>query len=828
MSAWRGSIFAYDTAVRWFDGIRQDLLFAARLLLRNPGFTAAVTAALGLAIGANVTVFTLANAFLFKNLPFDDSDRIVYVSSTNAQRPGRSRPVSYPDYRDLREQVKAFEGAGLVATGSVDLSDSSGLPELSRSAQVTAGAFAVIGQRPLLGRDFTADDERPGAPAVVILGDALWRGRYARDPGIIGRTIRINDINTTIVGVMRPGITFPGTSDLWLPLRLTPTMEQRRNSRSLTMFARLATGATLRAANAQVSVVAARLAETYPATNKEFNAIVQNFNDRYNSGDTGRLMSWLLWAVAFVMLIACANVANLLLSRAIVRSREISIRASLGAGRWQVIRQLFVESLMLAMIAGAFGAALGFWGVRVFEAALVPAVKPAYIDFSVDGRVVLYLLAVTFGSAVFFGLVPALQLSRVDINAVLKGGAGAVGQSPRARALSAGLVVVEVALAVVLLVGAGLMIRSFVNTTRADIGIDARNVLSFSVNLRPSKYPQPDDHVRFYDALKPRLEALPGVATVAVASDLPAESPDEVGYEIEGAPLDSTSRRPRAMSLYVGEDYFRALGLRPRRGREFSVTDTPATPPLVIVNESFAQRSWRGQDAVGRRIRVVERDGEPLEAAPWLQVAGVVPDVLQDDESFVSSPVIYLAHRQHPDNGVEVLVRTTVPPASLGESIRREVQALDGDLAVRGMRPLEESLWLRNWRYRVFGSMFGIFAVIAMVLASVGLSAVMAHSVSQRTRELGVRRALGASTRTIVTLIAGQAARRFGGGLLLGLVGAWAATGVLESQLVGVQPGDPATFATVALVLALAAVLGCAIPARRATQVDPLVALRTD
>jgi putative ABC transport system permease protein len=817
----------------FLEALRRDLVFAARLLARSPGFTAAAVVALALAIGANVTVFTLANAFLFKNLPFDDSDRIVYVSSTNAQRPGRTRPMSYPDYVDLREQVKAFEGAGLLATGSVDLSDKTALPAIYRGTLISAGAFATIGQRPASGREFLPDDEQPGAPPVAILGDALWRGRYAQDPSIVGRTIRINDVNTTIVGVMRPGVTFPGTSDLWLPLVLTDVMRLKRDSRSLTMFARLADGRSLRAARAETDVVSSRLASAYPASNKDIGALVQNFNDRFNSNDTARLLFWLLWAVAFVLLIACANLGNLLLARAVVRAREISIRASLGATRWHVVRQLLVESLLLAALGGAAGAVLGFWGVRVFDAALVPSVKPAYIDFTVDPRVIGYVCAITAAAGILFGLAPAIQISNVDLVTTLKDGGSVAGQSRRARVLSTLLVVTEVALAVVLLAAAGVMIRSLVNTTRADIGVNPSNVLSMSVNLRRTKYPRADDQVRFYERLKTRLEALPGVTAMAVTSDLPAESPDDFAYEIEGAAPSDDRQRRRAAGLVVGEDYFKALGLKPRSGREFSPADTPSAPPLAIVNESFVHAAWRGQDAVGKRLRLLEAAdgaarGAPPVPGPWLTVAGVVPDVLQDDESFEVSPVIYLSYRQREPGGMELLIRTSVPPQSLGESIRREVQALDEDLAVRGMRPLEASLWLRNWRYRVFGSMFALFAGIALVLASVGLYAVMAYAVTQRTREIGVRRTLGATSGNILRLVFRQAFARLAAGLALGVAGALMATRVLESVLVGTSSADPLALTAACGALAATACAGCAIPARRAVRVDPLVALRSD
>ena len=803
---------------------RRDAAFAVRLLVRQPGFTLAAVIALALAIGANATVFTLANAFLFKNLPFDAADRIVYISGRNPHRPG-PRTVSFPDYLDLQTQVPSLMGTGALTTCTVDLSDGVALPEPFRCANISAGAFALLGQRPVLGREFGPDEELADGPRVTVLGNALWRARYGGDLGIVGRTIRLNDVSTTVVGVMPAGFTFPGTSDLWLPLIRTSAME-RRASRTLTMFGRLSDGASLGSVNAELGVVASRLATAYPATNAEVGFIAETFNDRYNSGQTGRLLYWLLWAVVFVLLIACANVANLVLARAVVRAREMSIRASLGARRWQVVRQLVIESLLIALLGGAAGTVLGLWGVRVFDAVLVPTVKPAYIDFSIDARVVLYLVGVTATAAILFGLAPALPVSKLDLTMALKEASAGAGTSRRARTISAALVVVEVALAVVLLTAAGLMARSFVNTTKANIGFEPGDLLSFSVNLRRTKYPTASEQVGFYERLKSSIGAIPGVDAISVTSDLPAESPDEFDYDIEGAPAGAAPRG--AMGLLVDEDYFRVLGVRARRGREFQVTDTPSMPPIVIVNEAFARRAWPGQESVGRRVKLTARDGDRLEEDTWLTVVGVVPDVLQDDESFELTPVIYLPYRQRPENGMELLVRARMPAGSLAESIRREVGALDSDLAVRGLRPMSESLWLRNWRHRVFGAMFSIFGVIALVLASVGLYAVMAHAVGQRTREFGVRRTLGAGTAAIAFLVIRQAASRFVVGLTAGLAGAVAVTRVLDSMLVGIAPVDPLTFLTVTVVLGGAAALGCAIPARRATRVDPLVALRSE
>ena len=815
---------------RLFDGLGADLWLGLRLLGRYPGVTVAAILALALAIGANVTVFTLANAFLFKNLPFDDSDRILYISSTNTARPGSSRGMSYPDFVDIRTQVASLDGLGALSSGSVDLSDTARLPERYRCAFLTAGGFAVIGQWPVRGRDFMPDDERPGATPVAILGNALWQGRYSSDPSVVGRTIRIDGVPTAVVGVMPAGVTFPGASDLWMPLVRTAALD-RRDSRRLTLFGRLKKGASLASARSELTTIASRLAAEYPATNKDIGVLVQNFNDRFSGGETPRLLVWLMWAVGFVLVIACANVASLLLARAVDRTREVSIRASLGASRWRVIRQLLVESLLLALLGAGFGWILGVWGVRIFDAALVPAVKPPYIDFSIDYRVLAYLATITIGTGVLFGLAPALHLSRLDLSTALKEGGNAAGRGRRATAVSFALVVTEVSLAVVLLAGAGLMIRSLLNTYRADIGVKPDNILSMTMSLRASRYPRLEDQVHFYDRLEARLEALPGVETAAVASDLPAESPDVFAYETDLAAPTEDANRPRTSGLIVGEDYFRAMGVPPRAGRAFAAADADGSLPVAIVNQALVAESWPGADPLGRRLRFLERPdgaprGAPLAPGPWLTVVGVVPDILQDDESFEISPTVYVPFRQRPQSGMEMIVRTRVPPATLGDPIRQAVRSLDDDMAVRSLRSLEESLWFRNWRYRIFGTMFGIFAAIALVLASTGLYAVIAHSVSQRTREIGVRMTLGASPGRILRLVFTQGMVQLATGLALGLAGALATTNVLRAMLVGITSADPWTFAGVSLVLALACALGCAIPARRAMRVDPLVVLK--
>ena len=800
----------------------EDVRYGLRMLAKNPGFTAVAVTALTLGIGANATVFTLANGVLFKSMPFDQNDRILYLSTKNLNNAERRAGVSYPDYRDWRNEAKSFEELSAFSGLGVNYSDKAGLPELYRGSQMTANSFAAIGQRPVAGRDFTASDEKAGAAPVAILSYGLWERRYGKDHSIIGRTVRMNDVPTTVIGVMPRGLMFPGVSDLWIPLVPAANWE-KREARNLIAFGRMRQGVTVKSARAELETIARRLETAYPETNQGIVPVVQTFNEQFNGPKITVMFTALLGAVAFVLLIACANVANLLLGRAVGRSREISIRAALGASRWRVIRQLLVESVLLSITGGVLGWLIAIWGVRTFDAVVTPLGKPAFIDFSMDYNVLAYLVAISLGTGVLFGLAPALRLSRLDVNTALKdGGRGASG-GVRGKYLSGLLVVSEMALAVVLLAGAGLMIRSFLNIYRMSVGVNVQNVLTMRLFLPEAKYARADDQISFHQRLKTRLEALPGVQSAAIATTLPTGGSMSFPYELEGTSPVDEKRRQTLSAVVISPGYFEVMDVRAQRGRFFTETDGVAGPPVVIVNQRFAEKFWPGDDPVGKRLRLFE--GKVPQA--WLTVVGLVPDILQNDISVREhDPLIYLPYRQKPMRGVAVIARTRVPPGSLGTAFRREVQAVDENLPIFNLLTMEERLANNYWPWRVFGSLFAIFAGIALLLASVGLYAVIAHSVSQRTQEIGVRMALGASAQSIHGLVFAQGMRELIIGLAVGLAAAFGITRILRTLLVQVSPSDPGTFAVVSFVLALAAMLGCWIPARRAMNVDPVVALR--
>jgi putative ABC transport system permease protein len=627
-----------------------------------------------------------------------------------------------------------------------------------------------------------------------------------------------------IVGVMPRGIRFPSESDLWRPLIPGKDAEGRAD-RTLTVFGRLAPGSGISSARAQMSTIADRLAAAYPATNKDVRFRVQSYNDMALPRKLRPIFYTLLGAVTFVLLIACANVANLMMSRAVKRAREISVRAALGASRWRIVRQLLAESLVLALAGGGLGWVLAIWAAKAFDTAVIPTGKPSWIDFSPDYRVLAYLTAISLASAILFGLLPALRLSRLDLNGVMKDGGRGVGKGLRSRSLSGALVITEMALAVVLLTGAGLMIRSYLLTYTAPTGVDEGRVLTMGLELGAPRYQQPADRWAFWQRLRQELAGLPGVEAVTIASATPG-SREQVEFTAEGETQTATAERRRCEVTWIAPDYFRALGTTVRQGRDYTAADVAGADSLVIVNEAFAARVWPGRSAIGKRLRTY-RDGVEQ---PWMTVLAVAPDILQSapDPAGHTAEIYPLFTPRQQRAGFHVLARTRVPPATLGDAFRRGVQAVNEDQPVGEIDTLQHLIELSTWPVRVFGSMFAIFAGIAFLLASIGLYAVVAHSVSERLHEIGVRMAMGASASRVLRMVLAQGMRQLAIGLALGLGGAWAVTRLLGNLLVGVSPHDPVTFAAVAVVLGAAGVAGCAIPARRAARVDLVETLRCD
>jgi predicted permease len=811
----------------WIETTWADARYAVRMLRKSPGFTAVAVTMLALGIGINAAVFAIANAVLFKGFPFVyRNDRILYITTS-------SKGVYYPDFEDWRTQAESFAGMAIVRGVPRTLSGQGDAVETYFTAEISTDAFEVLGVRPILGRDFTPADGKPGAAPVLILRHDLWEQRFGKDPAIIGQTVRLNGIPTTVIGVMPQGFAFPEGQFLWTPPMPSPEALRRDTGYARFVFGRMADGATIQSARTEMEAIGRRLASAYPRTNRGVVPVVKNFNEFFIGENATALYKALWGAVGFVLLIACANLANLLLGRAAGRSREISIRAALGAGQWRIIRQLLVESLMLSSLGGIFGWWIAGAGVRVYALSQSSLDWTTHVlGYTMDYRVFVYIVAISVGTGILFGLAPAINLAKLDVNTALKSGGGAAGGT-RVKRFSALLVAAEGAIVVVLLAGAGVMIRSFLNVSTADVGVKTANILTSSLNISLEKYPTAEAWIAFYESLEARLQTLPGVESAAIAEGGPSEAVPGSRYELAGDPV--ADERRTVPALVVDAGYFRTLGASMISGREFNDFDRASGIPVGIVNQRFASRNWPGENPIGKRLRLFRGEPDPAKGKPrnphddWLTVVGVVSNIVQNDPTLQNfDPLVYLPYRQRPGPYMFVFVRTRVPPGSLGNAFRRAAQAIDSDARVSVVMPLEERLHqVSSFAFqRNMSALLLVFAAIALLLATVGLYAVVAHSVSRRTREIGVRMAMGAASSDVFQLVLRQGIPPVGAGLAIGLAASFAVNRLLKAELVQVSPNDPTALFTASALLVWSATLGCLIPARRAMRVDPAVALR--
>jgi predicted permease len=807
----------------------QDLRFALRLLAKDRWFTFVAVTALALGIGVNATVFTLVNAVLVRGLPFADSDRLFVLGVKTPASGGGGQPISYPDLVDWRAASTSFEGLAAFARGSMTVSDGRTAPEETPGVWMTANGFDLLRQPIALGRGFRRGDDAPGAERVVILGHDLWQTRYRADRGVLGLPVRVNGEPATVVGVMPPGLKFPTNAELWVSAIPTADQQRKREIRPFTVFGRLKADRTRGEAQAELQAIAGRLAKDHPASNKELTvAVIQTFQERFNGGEIRIVFLALLGAVGFVLLIACANVANLLLSRSSARAREVAVRYAMGATRWRVVRQLLVESLLLACAGGVLGLGIAVIGTRLFDQAVADVGKPYWITFTIDGVVIAYLAAICGVTSLAFGLAPALQVARTSVGSVLKqGGRGSTG-SRSMRRFSSALVVLELALTLVLLVGAGLMTRSFLALNAIDTGIDTERLVSMRINLPRATYPTAEARAQFFERLGPRLASLPGAEDAAISTSMPPFGLWGRELLVDGRADPGEGKRPDAGFVAVSPSFFATVGASLRRGRTFDARDGAKGSEVAIVNERFVSRFYNGEDPIGRRIRFPSTD--PVDDTGWLTIVGVSPDIRHGDPRDREVPaVVYVPIRQLGPGGAAAIVRSRSDPAALVAAVRREVQALDPDQAVGNAQTVDQMLVRQSWPFRVFGTIFAILALIALTLAAVGLYAVIAYSVSTRTQEIGVRIALGASRERVRWLILRRGLVQIGLGLVLGLAGAWAAGRfVLGLVLAQVSGTDPLIFVAVPVFLSLVAIAACLIPARRAAGLDPLVALRNE
>jgi putative ABC transport system permease protein len=804
----------------------QDLRFAARLLSRDRWFTFAAVLALALGIGANATVFTLVNAVLIRDLPFDRAHEIVFLATHDTTRPPDDNgPPSWREFEAWRERARSFAGMAAFIDGQMNISDSINPAERLRGASVSTNTFAILRQQPLLGRDFAAGEDAPGATPVVLIGHDLWRNRYGGDPGILGRTLRIAEVTYTIVGVMPSGMRFPIDAQLWRPL-LKPAREPLLHIRNVNVFARLAPGVGREQAAAEMHAIAGELQAADPARNQNIDARVMTFNERFNSGRLRTVFLTLLGAVGFLLLIACANVANLLLARSSHRLREMAVRSSLGATRGRIIRQLLIESLLLSAIGGALGLLLASIGVQLFDRAVADVPKVYWIVFRFDLVVFGYCAAICAATGLAFGLVPALQVSKVNLNELMKDGARGAAGNVRGRWLTSSLVVVELTLTLALLTGAGLMARSFLKVYAFDMGIETDHVLTMKTHLVFAKYPQPEQRQLFFESLEQRIAALPGVVGAAVTSVLPLDLWAAYPVDVEGRPSSPAASGQQVQTNDVSPRYFETVGIDILRGRGLTKADGLPGSEGIVVNQYFASQLLAGEEAIGRRIRLMTGPEQNV-PGPWMTIVGVAANIRTDDiRSTELTALVYRPLSIASPTGAAVAIRTVGDPAALTAAVREAARTLDPDQPLFDIRPMNEILRRARMPHQIFGSLFAIFAAIALALASVGVYAITAYGVSQRRQEIGVRVALGALPGQIRWLVLRAAMVQLGIGLALGLMAAWSVSAVIGSLLVQIEPTDPVTFISATALLIAVTLAASLVPAARATRLDPLTALR--
>ena len=806
-----------------------DLRYAVRLLLRDRWFTAIAAVVLALGIGANNAVFTIVNAVLLRSLPFPDSEQLVVLLTRDTR--GRQSGVSLADFDDWRSSSRTLSGMSLVFGGSFNVSDEGRIPERYAGSYVSANYFKMIGITPILGRDFGPEDDGPGGPPVVMLSNAVWQQRYGSEPNVLGTQIRLNGITATVVGVVRQGLGFPQQEQVWLPMsQLPPALRQQpRQARNYFGIARLASGVTLEQARAELNAIGGALASKYPDTNKELAPYPDSLQGLI-VGPQIRLLFWtLLGAVGFVLLIACSNVANLLLARAARRTGEMSVRVAIGASRWQVVRQLLTESVLLAFVAGGLGLVLSVAGIRWFDSELQNVGRPWWMVFTMDWRTFAFLFGICIITGVLFGLAPALHVSRTNVNETLKEGGRSGSTGIRARRWANGLIVAQLALTLVLLAGAGFMMRSFFEMYTREIGIDTSRVLTMQLILPVRKYPTTESRTTFMERAEERLSAAPDIEAVSFATNLPGAGGGSRQIEFAGRPDVAENERPSVTLLSVGSRYFDAIGAPVLRGRAFNESDGLPGRESAIVNQRLVDMHFKGGNPLDGQIRFASTGpGQP--ASAWLTVVGVAPNVRQrtDNQSAEADPIVYIPHRQDPTltSGMTLIARTRAGAAGAGQTLREGMRAVDPDQALFNLRTLDEVMGQQRFIYRVFGTMFSVFAFIALILAAVGLYAVTAYAVTQHTREIGLRLVLGAAPAQVIGLFLRRGAVQLGIGLAIGVAGAFGVGQLLRAMLVQTSPRDPLTLVSIVALLTIVAAIACIIPARRATRLDPLHALR--
>lgn len=795
-----------------------DLRFALRMIFSHRWFSAAVVVTIALGIGLNTMVFTLVNAVLFKPVPVPGGAQLVSIRSRNLTQNGNDEMrVSYPDFRDYRAQSSSLAALEASVGEEGVLSETGIPPQAYRMERASSGIFEMVHVQPILGRGFLPTDDKAGAAPVLILGYGVWKDRYGSSTSVIGRQVRVNEKPATIVGVMPKGFKFLTNTDMWMPLVPTPELEKRDNH-SLQLSAMLKPGVGIIQANVEMNGIARRLAAQYP-DDKDVGITVETFHERYNGGPIRIVFLLMMAAVGFVLLIACANVANMMLSRALLRQREMSIRSALGASRWRVVRQLLVESVLLSTIGGVLGLGLAALGVHWFDLSTQDVGKPYWIEFTMNYAVFGYFAALCILSGLVFGTAPALRFSRVDVNEVMKEGARSAGRH-RGGSLSSLLVVFQFALTLVLLTGAGVFVHSLLESLSANRLVPADQITTARIDFPEDRYKDTDARQRFYDQLLPRISALPGVSQVALTSNLPGLGAASSDIEIEHSTVENPAHRPSISYLVQSPGYFSAINLPILLGRDFNEIDGTANHKVAVVTRECAEHFWPGQLAIGKRLRFYDDKGKP---GDWITVIGVSANIVQELDEKSPKPLLFVPFRQMGWNGMALLIRSTGNPIP---AVRAAVQNLDPNLPLRDVYTLPQAIRHQQWYLHLFSKIFSGFALIALLMAAVGIYAVLAQATNNRTQEIGIRMALGANAGNILALVIRRGLWQIIAGLALGLAAAWPATRLMASLPLGVSTSDPLVFLSVAVVLAVVGLFACWLPAHRAAALDPVKAIR--
>ena len=803
-----------------------DLRSGIRMLVKYPTLSIVAVVTLGLGIGLSTTVFCVVNGGLFKGLPFPDADRIVAVVGTNPSQNQPRQPISVQDLAVWNERQTSFEKFGAYGFSPMNLSTEEGRPERFSGGQLTVEAFEALGVQPLHGRGFRDGDDRIGAEQVVLLGYDLWRDRYRSAPDIVGKTIRANGMQRTVIGVMPERFAFPIRESLWTSLAIDPVAQTRGQGPNYQVIARLKPGVSLAQAKVQAATIAAQLEKEFPGTNRGTGADVMPYAKTILGPEIYGLLYTMLGAGIGVLLIACVNVSNLLVARASLRRREVAVRMALGAGRNRIVRQHLTEVLVLATAGGAIGILLSILGMRWFTQALSINPPPFWIRFDLDYRVMIFVIGLIVLASAFAGTLPAMHAARVSAGAALKDDSRS-STSARLGRFSGGLVVAELAVSCGLLIAAGLMIKSVVQLKNVQMPFAIENILTTRIDLPRATYPDSAASIRFFEQLLPRLRDVPGVEAVTLSDGLPAAGNGVIAVQIEGKAYPQNADYPLAREGIVTAGFFDTFQTRVLSGREFAPADVATSQPVAIINESFARTHFPNLDPVGHQMKRIR----PNSKEPWLTIVGVVPDLIMEGlGNNNASPVGYYIPISQSDvaNGVRIAVRTRGEPSGITSLVRAAVASLDPELAIYETSTLRRVIDRQMWFYTVFGTFFMAFGVCALFLAAAGLYGVMSFAVTQRTREMGVRSALGAQGAQLILLIMRKSVTQLAIGLVLGLGLALLASDALQPVLYHVDPRDAAVFAAVVVTLALASLIATFVPARRVTKIDPMLALASE